>query len=82
MRSGVTATPEKNPWSGHHAYMETVTLSWLTTDGVLSHFSGKINKARKGYESFVTDGLREETEANPIAIKAVIGGESAGGASG
>jgi putative transposase len=60
VRAGVAALPEEYPWSGHHAYLGTITLPWLTTDWVLSHFSGNNKKARKGYASFVTDGLREE----------------------
>lgn len=60
VRAGVVATPEEYPWSGHHAYLGTITLPWLTTDWVLSQFSGTMKEARKGYSSFVSDGLREE----------------------
>ena len=60
MRAGVVAVPEEYPWSGHHAYLGTITLPWLTTDWVLSQFSGTMKEARKGYSSFVSDGLREE----------------------
>jgi len=60
VRAGITAMPEEHPWSGHHAYVGTVTLPWLTTDWVLTHFSSNIKKARKGYSSFISDGLREE----------------------
>jgi REP element-mobilizing transposase RayT len=60
VRAGVVAVPEEYPWSGHHAFLGTFTLPWLTTDWVLSQFSGTIKEARKGYSSFVSDGLREK----------------------
>ena len=59
VRAGIVAVPEEHPWSGHHANPGTITLPWLTTDWVLSQFSGKIKKARAGYRSFVSDGLNE-----------------------
>ena len=59
VRAGIVAVPEEHPWSGHHAYLGTITLPWLTTDWVLSQFSGNIKKARAGYRSFVSDGLNE-----------------------
>jgi putative transposase len=60
VRAGIVALPEEHPWSGHHAYLGTITLSWLTTDWVLSQFSGNIKKAREGYRSFVSNGLKEK----------------------
>lgn len=60
VRAGVVTTPGEYPWSGHHAYLGTVTLPWLTTEWVLSQFSGTLKEARKGYSSFVSNGLREE----------------------
>jgi REP element-mobilizing transposase RayT len=60
VRAGVVAAPEEYPWSGHHAYLGTVTFPWLTTDWVLSQFSGTLKEARKGYGSFVSDGFRGE----------------------
>jgi len=59
VRAGIVAVPEERPWSGHHAYLGTITLPWLTTDWVLSQFSGNIKKARARYRSFVSDGLNE-----------------------
>jgi REP element-mobilizing transposase RayT len=32
VRAGMNATPEEHPWSGHHAYLGTMVLPWLTTD--------------------------------------------------
>jgi hypothetical protein len=59
VRAGIVPVPEEHPWSGHHAYLGAITLPWLTTDWVLSQFSGNIKKARAGYRSFVLDGLKE-----------------------
>lgn len=59
VRAGMVAVPEEHPWSGHHAYLGTITLPWLATDWVLSQFSCTIKKARAGYRSFVLDGLKE-----------------------
>ncbi len=59
VRSGLVTVPEDYPWSGHRAYLGIESIPWLTTDWVLSIFSGKNNFARNKYRSYVAEGLTE-----------------------
>ena len=43
-------------WSGQRAYLGFETIPWLTTDRVLSQFSGRVSSARRAYERFVWEG--------------------------
>lgn len=56
VRSGIIQSPEEYPWSGHRAYLGMETIPWLTTDWVLSMFSGRKEAARRGYGRFVQEG--------------------------
>ena len=41
VRAGIVKEPEDYPWSGHRAYLGLEMIPWLTTDWVLSQFSGE-----------------------------------------
>jgi putative transposase len=56
VRSGMVKTPRSYAWSGHRAYLGLETISWLTTEWVLSQFSARLTKARRAYERFVMEG--------------------------
>ena len=45
------------PWSGHSALMGTVVGEWQDRETILACFGSDIEKARKGYENFVNDGI-------------------------
>ena len=45
------------PWSGHSALMGTVVGEWQDRETILAYFGSDIEKARKGYENFVNDGI-------------------------
>lgn len=59
VRAGITVGADDYPWSGHHAYFGKEVLPWLTTDCLLSMFSGNIQNARVSYARFVADGIGE-----------------------
>ena len=59
VRAGIVKTPDDFEWSGHRAYLGLETIPWLSTDWVLSHFSKKVSVARKAYQRFVHDGMKE-----------------------
>jgi putative transposase len=56
VRAGMVREPEEHPWSGHRAYLGLETVPWLTTDWVLSQFSGRVLSARRAYERFIWEG--------------------------
>jgi len=60
VRAGMVKEPEDYRWSGHRAYLGLETIPWLTTDQVLSQFSGRVSSARKAYERFVGEGKGEK----------------------
>ncbi|MDQ6990912.1 MAG: transposase [Mariprofundaceae bacterium] len=59
VRAGMLNKPSAYLWSSHLAYTGEQELPWLTSDVVLSRFSSRLDVARKGYASFVMDGLTE-----------------------
>ena len=59
VRAGMVQSPEEYPWSGHRAYLGSETIPWLTTDWVWSQFTGKSERARRGYREFVDQGKDE-----------------------
>jgi len=56
VRAGIAKAPGGYGWSGHRAYLGLETISWLTTDWVLSQFSDRLSRARRAYERFVIEG--------------------------
>lgn len=59
VRAFLTRIPEGYQWSSHNAYLGKKSISWLTTDLVLSQFSGQEKKARELYEKFMQEGIAE-----------------------
>jgi len=45
------------PWSGHSALLGTVSREWQDRETILACFGSDIEKAKKGYERFVSDGI-------------------------
>jgi hypothetical protein len=45
------------PWSGHSALMGTVIRDWQDQNAILAYFGSDLQPARKGYVSFVSDGI-------------------------
>jgi len=60
IRAGMVVAPEDYPWSGHRAYLGMEIIPWLSSDWMLSNFSGKVDTARNKYRTFVTDGMSEK----------------------
>lgn len=60
VRSNLAKTPDDYRWSGHQAYLGTVTCDWLSTDWVLQRFARKKTDARRAYHRFVMSGLDME----------------------
>jgi len=64
VRAGMVEKPESFPWSSHRAYLGKEQIPWLSTDYVLTHFSGKFGQARRLFAEFVSEriaqGRREE----------------------
>lgn len=60
VRAGMVKFPEEYPWSGHHAYLGSETLPWLTTEWVLSLLGRDTDSAQKAYRRFVDEGIGEE----------------------
>jgi len=59
VRAGMVQKPIDYPWSGHRAYLGKETLPWLSTEEVLSRFSKSRSTARKRYQEFVSEGMKE-----------------------
>lgn len=62
IRAGVVNTLEElnsYKYSGHSSLLDRTTRKWQDTDHVLSYFGKRKTKARKGYESFVEEGLSQ-----------------------
>ncbi len=59
VRAGIVKHLESYLWSGHRAYLGLEVIPWITTDWVLSQFSGRLSAARRGYGRFVLEGLGE-----------------------
>ena len=60
IRAKIAQAPDQYPWSSHRAYMGTTTISWLTTDWVLSQFAANEKKARKLFHEFCLRGMPEQ----------------------
>lgn len=60
VRAGLAQTPEDYPWSSHGVYLGRDKTAWLTTEWVLSQFSGDKKLAMALYRDFVMHG-KEET---------------------
>jgi len=59
VRAGITRVPEDYRWSSHRAYLAREQLSWLTTSMVLSQLSTASSVARRKFQAFVLEGLKE-----------------------
>ncbi|MBU0675545.1 MAG: hypothetical protein KJ950_12960 [Proteobacteria bacterium] len=55
----MVSNPSKYPWSRCQAYFGMTAIPWLTTEPVLSRFSGHVDKAHELYIQFVQDGIEE-----------------------
>jgi putative transposase len=44
-------------WSGHSTLLGIVTREWQDRDTILAYFGSDVEKAREGYERFVSDGI-------------------------
>ena len=64
VRAAMVNSPEQYLWSSHSAYLGKVSVSWLTTDWVLSQFAKEKQHAIGVYRDFViagkADGHRKE----------------------
>jgi len=60
LRAGLADKPDQYQWSSHPAYMGKETITWLTTDFVLSQFSVNEKKARQQFHIFCLKGISEE----------------------
>jgi hypothetical protein len=57
VRAKMASTPEEYRWSSHRAYLKKESISWLTTDCVLSIFCEKENLARRRYQQFLQEAV-------------------------
>jgi len=55
---------EKHKYSGHAVLMGKVKNDWQDTDCVLSLFAPTLRKARRAYEEFVAEGLKQKKGAD------------------
>ena len=60
IRAGLAKTPADYLWSSHRAYVGRESISWLTTDWVLSQFGKREKKARQKFDDFCNKGKGEE----------------------
>ena len=60
LRTGQVNKPEQYQWSSHRAYLDKETVTWLTTDFVLSQFAKNEKKARQQFQAFCLKGGNEE----------------------
>jgi len=59
IRAGIARVPEDYHWSSHKAYLGREQLPWLTTSTVLSQLSTKPSVARRRFQDFVLEGIKE-----------------------
>ncbi len=59
VRAGLAQKPGDYRWSGHRVYLGEEELPWLTTDWVLGQLGDRLWEARKRYEEFVSEGMKE-----------------------
>jgi hypothetical protein len=64
VRAGMAPKCEEHEWSSHRAYLGAVTIPWLTTGTVLSHFSKKSATARRLFQEFVAARSEEGHRAD------------------
>ncbi len=48
---------DRYPWSGHSALVGRIPRPWQAVSEVLAHFSARRAVARRGYRTFVADGI-------------------------
>lgn len=77
VRADMVQAPGDYPWSSYRAYLGSETIPWLTTDWVLSQFSGEIHKARLEYRKFVDlgkeDGHLQEFHSGTNSDSRILG---------
>jgi REP-associated tyrosine transposase len=67
VRAEIVERPDEYPWSSYGCYQGKARRGrWLETDVILGLFSDQLEKARKAYVDFVTQGIGEEV---PDSIK-------------
>ena len=80
IRAGIVKDPEAYLWSGHRAYLGLEAIPWLTTDWVLSQFSGRLGAARRAYGKFVCEekggGHQEEYHRGSNVDSRILGDDS------
>jgi len=80
IRAGILEDPEAYHWSSHRAYLGLEVIPWLTTDWVLSLFSGRLGVARRAYEKFVWEekgaGHQEHYHRGSSTDSRILGDES------
>lgn len=59
VRAGLVNEPGAWPWSGHRAYLGQEKAPWLDVGLVLGVLGGRPAEARRRYERFVAQGMRE-----------------------
>ncbi len=60
LRAGIVKAPEGYDWSSHRSYLGKETISWLTTDWVLSQFAKHEKRAQHLFQEFCMRGAQEE----------------------
>ena len=55
VRAGMVARCEEYEWSSHQTYVGNNIIPWLTTETVLSQFSGNAANGRRLFHEFVRD---------------------------
>jgi hypothetical protein len=80
VRAGIVKKPAAYLWSGHRAYLGLEAIPWLTTDWVLSQFSGKLAAARGAYERFLWEqkggGHQEEYHRGSEIDSRILGDDT------
>ncbi len=80
VRAGIVKGPERYGWSGHRAYLGLETIPWMTTEWVLSQFSGQLWRARRAYGRFVVEGQggghQEEYHRGSEADSRILGDDT------
>jgi putative transposase len=80
VRAGMVKEPGDYLWSGHRAYLGLEAIPWLTTEWVLSQFTGRLGAARRAYERFVLEGKggshREDYHRGSDGDSRILGDDS------
>ncbi len=59
VRAGIVKTPEEYSWSSHNVYSGRTSVSWLTTNWVLSQFADSRTQAVGLYREYILSGINE-----------------------